>query len=94
MNKIKNVARRLLGKEAPKPYVIDSVAKTSTGYCIVGWYATSTVQRVGLISNENKPLASDVTFIERRMGALQDYDSFFTIRGFAIVTFSLNLPSS
>ena len=65
MNKIKNVARRLLGKEAPKPYVIDSVAKTSTGYCVVGWYATSTVQRVGLISNENKPLASDVTFIER-----------------------------
>jgi len=65
VNKIKNVARRLLGKEAPKPYVIDSVAKTSTGYCVVGWYSTSTVQRVGLISNENKPLASDVTFIER-----------------------------
>ncbi|MBJ2130904.1 glycosyltransferase family 2 protein [Alteromonas sp. IB21] len=65
MNKIKNVAKRLLGKESPKPYVIDSVARTSSGYCIVGWYATNSVKRVGIIEQAGSPIASDVTNIER-----------------------------
>lgn len=65
MNKLKNVAKRLLGKESPKPYVIDSVAKTSSGYCIVGWYGTNSVKRVGIIEQAGSPIASDVTEIER-----------------------------
>lgn len=65
MNKIKNVAKRLLGKESPKPYVIDSVAKTPVGYCIVGWFATNSVKRVGIIELSGTPIASDVTEIER-----------------------------
>lgn len=65
VNKIKSVARRLLGKETPKPYVIDSVAKTSSGYCIVGWYSTHDVKRVGMIDSKQHPIASDVSMIER-----------------------------
>ena len=65
MNKIKNVAKRLLGKESPKPYVIDSVAKTPVGYCIVGWFATNSVKRVGIIELSGTPIASDITEIER-----------------------------
>ena len=62
---IRNILKRLLGKNLPKPFVIDSVSKTSTGYCIVGWYCTSIVKKVALDSNGNKGLESQVTFIER-----------------------------
>lgn len=62
---IKNIARKLLGKERPKPFVIDSVAKTSTGLCIVGWYSTSEVTKVTLAAPNNITLESNITFIDR-----------------------------
>lgn len=65
MNKIKSVARRLLGKSTPRPYTIDSVASTVDGFCIVGWFFSDEVNSVQLITNEKSPLKSNILVIER-----------------------------
>ncbi len=46
-----------------------------------------------IIFNTKTNEISDVTFIERRMGALQDYDSFFTIRGDKSYLFYTHYPT-
>lgn len=65
MNKIKSIARKLLGKSAPQPFRIDSVAQTVDGFCIVGWYFTNQVKRISVLDANSKPLASDIIDIER-----------------------------
>lgn len=72
MNKIKKVARRLLGKESPKPYRLDSVTKTvnsvtkaQSGFCIIGWYHDDDIKEVGLSSTQKEPLSTKIVFIER-----------------------------
>ena len=65
MNKIKSIARKLLGKSAPQPFRIDSVAQTVDGFCIVGWYFTNQIKRISVLDANSKPLASDIIDIER-----------------------------
>ena len=65
MSKIKSVARRLLGKPAPKPFTIDSVASTVDGFCVVGWYFSDEVKHIQLVDTEKSPLKSNVLNIER-----------------------------
>ena len=65
MTIIRNIAKKLLGKELPKPFVIDSVARTSTGFCVVGWYSTGVVGHVAITTSTNITLESNTTFIDR-----------------------------
>jgi len=65
VSKIKSVARRLLGKPAPKPFTIDSAASTVDGFCVVGWYFSDEVKSIQLVDTEKCPLKSNILNIER-----------------------------
>ncbi|MBT0585036.1 glycosyltransferase family 2 protein [Alteromonas oceanisediminis] len=67
MNKVKSLVKRLIGRPASTPSLIniDICSKTVNGYVVIGWYLSEKVNSLTLVDNASSDLESNTTKIAR-----------------------------
>ncbi|BFT31558.1 hypothetical protein D210916BOD24_27340 [Alteromonas sp. D210916BOD_24] len=86
MKKVKSLVKKLLGRNHTAPYTIDLVQRTSTGFCIIGWYFTNDVSSLNIKAKNGTSVDTTLLKISR--------DDVFAVTNKKAAGFELHVHTS
>lgn len=65
VEKIKSLAKKILGRTRGKPYTIDAVSETVEGYCVTGWYYIEEISSISVRQKDGTETKANVKTVSR-----------------------------